>query len=113
VTRAAERELAALARTLPRFVSEDDAGDLLRLDARSVRRHVTTGDLARGIRGTVTRVSILEYLASRQGLVLDELELVLDALDEGEPPQASGQLTILPPRGGVGTGTFGRSTTSD
>lgn len=107
MTRAVQRELAALARTLPRFVTEDDAADLFRVSPRSVRRMVERGALVRGVAGTVTRVSILADLARRQGLDLDELELVLEALDE-EPPSTPA-LALLP---GV-VGTVAPTTTTD
>jgi len=106
MTRAVERELAALARALPRFVTEDDAATLYRLDARSIRRMVVRGDLVRGVRGTVTRVSILANLAARQGLDLDDLEYVLDVLDDDAPPAPT--LAVLP-GGSVGT-VAGQST---
>jgi hypothetical protein len=92
---AVERELAALARSLPRFVREDDAGDLFQIGARGIRKMVERGELARGVAGTVTRVSILDRIARRQGANLDDLALVLEALEAAPPLQA------LP--GGVGT----------
>jgi hypothetical protein len=96
--RAAERELASIARRLPIFVDEESAGGLLGISARHIRRKVTSGELARGAAGTVTRVSLLALLARRQRLDLDELELVLQALEE---PPAAPPLKLVP--GGVGT----------
>lgn len=86
MTRAAERELAALARRLPMFVGEETAGELLGMSDRNVRHKIGHGDLVRGAPGTVTRVSLLSYLASQQGLELDDLELVLEALEEPLSP---------------------------
>jgi hypothetical protein len=102
VRRAVEIELATLARKLPMFVPEDDAGKLLRLDARSVRRHAASGDLVHGVPGTITRVSLLAKLARQYGYDLDDLEPVLQALAEPERLPA-GQLALLPPAGDVGT----------
>lgn len=99
MTHAIERELAALARSLPRFVTEEEAGELFRRTPRLVRMMVERGELTRGVAGTVTRVSILANLARRQGLDLDELELVLAALEEPPPPVT--RLELLP--GGVDT----------
>lgn len=108
MTRAVERELAALARSLPRFVTEDDAAIVFRLDPRSIRRMVVRGDLVRGVAGTVTRVSILANLAARQGLDLDSLDYVLDVLDEEPAPVAN--LAVL--TGGV-VGNIGGSQSTD